>query len=852
MSPRTIQEFLCGVGAMLSSDQSSYGGSPVGEGSSSSRGLVDPTTPAAESDSNHASTSLPITWSPPYLRRRAVAGFLAVFAICSIAIETSLYISNSQQGLATSSSNLQYLWTYGPTAIFTLIGALWARVESEPVFALGLLVHVTQPVSLVQAIRNGDHHVAAITTISMLIGIINVISTGFIALSLTKVSHSDVPIIFLSKFANRSAVDLGGAGDLPYFMVDGLIRLNFTLPDGVTKQFTFPQIESDLAPTSEFRTTLDGFSADLECEPARTSIQVDKFVVLTGEHHYKYFNISIETIGSSTPCQVDVTNTYFFDFDSASIGKAASFGRFVSGGCGGSTDPDDQRIGLVYGTLRIDDFHEEGNWEPIVLQTTQSASLFYTMQFPISSPIQLHGTLHPFSAVNCENASAIDIEGLTEDITNEATVTTALILDSNFTYPVFTYENLAFPKFQLPPNSIEYSENQDDSNSTVTIEATVPALRPRFTCRLYNSTQISTNVTVDYQEPVDPYSITNKIDFYIAEEGCLSYLGTTYSTLYPPRNSTEYYFGSASASWQSWFAQCSDNLWIWGHMSMSPNPEVSSVSALGCNQTFEAVDVATTFFGTELRLDPSSRPVAQEHTAREWPYPICALDILGGVLLFIEEVVNISSAPTALSQFFTLLATSRYGVPITALGDPSQAQAVADKITFQQSIFGVQMLSSYYQFQANSTNGTLVRDVQHDNDTVVHNATAVSTRSRVVQDAVSTQALEAMLGAILLFSALGWFLMPNTNALPRVPTSIASVAALLADGNLFQFLPEGAESIGADGLFRAFPPGTSFRMGWGQVLDKAGNMVDRFAITAVPLPDKSADVLGVAIATKET
>jgi len=191
-----------------------------------------------------------------------------------------------------------------------------------------------------------------------------------------------------------------------------------------------------------------------------------------------------------------------------------------------------------------------------------------------------------------------------------------------------------------------------------------------------------------------------------------------------------------------------------------------------------------------------------------------------------------------MDPFFGLLATSRYAIPADMLGDAAKAQTVADAITFQHGIIRAQVLSWEQRLSANNTNATLAdtpENIQDSSDAIDYHGIIIdpNRRRRLVQDAAATRVLEAFLGATVLFSALGWLLMRKTNLLPRNSTCIASVAALLADGNLFQFLPKDAMHMKASQLAQAFPPGMIFRLGWGQVRTQSGVTVDRFMVCAV-------------------
>ena len=63
---------------------------------------------------------------------------------------------------------------------------------------------------------------------------------------------------------------------------------------------------------------------------------------------------------------------------------------------------------------------------------------------------------------------------------------------------------------------------------------------------------------------------------------------------------------------------------------------------------------------------------------------------------------------------------------------------------------------------------------------------------RVFQDKASPHILYALLALTPILSCWKWFLMRCSTVPASAPTSIASVAVLLADGNLFDFLPDDA------------------------------------------------------------
>ena len=65
------------------------------------------------------------------MEKETLFSLIVVFSVLIVSVEVLRYVSNNNYGLATSHQTLHYLWTYGPTAILTLIASFWSRVECQ-------------------------------------------------------------------------------------------------------------------------------------------------------------------------------------------------------------------------------------------------------------------------------------------------------------------------------------------------------------------------------------------------------------------------------------------------------------------------------------------------------------------------------------------------------------------------------------------------------------------------------------------------------------------------------------------------------------------------------------------------
>lgn len=227
----------------------------------------------------------------------------------------------------------------------------------------------------------------------------------------------------------------------------------------------------------------------------------------------------------------------------------------------------------------------------------------------------------------------------------------------------------------------------------------------------------------------------------------------------------------------------------------------------------------------DLSLDLSDAPEAIESTVR---------DIRGhGVLesfTALDSYGSLASLPIAndnvFDSFFQQLVTSRYAIPISAIGDPTQADVVMNAIRFQHGIIEAQFLSSNYRIDMNSLNATdnttqVLIPTLFDNSTSGGSARYSATvtypfgRSRVVQDPTATAVLEALLLSILILLILGWCLGSSEPVLARSPSSVASILGLLAGGDVLEHLYDGgSEPLCWDDVKSRLGEESKFYLGW--------------------------------------
>ena len=315
-----------------------------------------------------------LLWPPKYLRRSVIATFILIFAFLIVAIEALVIVSARNDGIATSRSELHYLWTYGPTAFLTLVAAFWSRVEyqsklvapwrnlmqqhsvdSEHTLLLDYISGL-QPLIIVKAFRNRDWMVLITCTVSILIKILIVISTGLVTLSWIKVHLNAQPIVLKDTFFNNDSRRLSETKLTSYYIMQGLISQNLSYPDGMSKDYAFQSTMTTLPDSAETRVTVDGLKNGLDCVPVDFGIPRGDFQVTFlagGGTTYKgNVNVSIASSGCNITNQ-PLAIPDWFNVYGASAGFIA---RFTETKCDGTEGDQGRRVLVMFGnmTLHVD------------------------------------------------------------------------------------------------------------------------------------------------------------------------------------------------------------------------------------------------------------------------------------------------------------------------------------------------------------------------------------------------------------------------------------------------------------------------------------------------------------------
>ncbi|KAK3312733.1 hypothetical protein B0H66DRAFT_379885 [Apodospora peruviana] len=216
---------------------------------------------------------------PFYLRRRVILLFAVAFACCIAAIETLFVISERRQGLVKSSDDLYYLWTFGPTAIMTIISILWARVEFQAMRYMPWLalsrgwtpIHKSLatdyfslfvPNAIYRSFKNRHYLVSVASLMSLGIKLVVVLSSGLFFLQPIQIKLVQPNMLLQSEFTTFDPED-----DFPTYVpdIDAAIHQLNTSVNGRTESFAYQLFSCSECGDKPFVAEVEGFYVDFKC-----------------------------------------------------------------------------------------------------------------------------------------------------------------------------------------------------------------------------------------------------------------------------------------------------------------------------------------------------------------------------------------------------------------------------------------------------------------------------------------------------------------------------------------------------------------------------------------------------------
>ncbi|PNS20469.1 hypothetical protein CAC42_5919 [Sphaceloma murrayae] len=226
-------------------------------------------------------------WTPVFLHRPVIFTFVVVALAILATAEVLNARSVRDQGIASARPNLHYLWTFGPTAILTILAALWNQLDYQmrrnaPLVKMSrsrllandsvLLDYLSpwDPQALILGINRKDWHVSLSILGSLVIRLLIVLSTGLFVLKYPAVP---IPISLLAT-DDFSFADLATNASYDVTIGNNALRppvYNTSYPDGTNAMYasqSFGTIAATVGANSTFEANARVFAADLDCEKA--------------------------------------------------------------------------------------------------------------------------------------------------------------------------------------------------------------------------------------------------------------------------------------------------------------------------------------------------------------------------------------------------------------------------------------------------------------------------------------------------------------------------------------------------------------------------------------------------------
>ncbi|KAK0625700.1 hypothetical protein DIS24_g10987, partial [Lasiodiplodia hormozganensis] len=345
-------------------------------------------------------------WTPFYLQRTTLLGFALVYVVLLVALVVLGAFDQKNQGLATSKSSRHYLWTYGPTAVLTIVAALWGQVEHRTkqmmpweILRKGpspaadtLLLDYVEPARLTSlwvSLKKAHWPVSIAIVGTLLLQLLTVVSTGLFQLQSEMMNHTGVALLYGDEFALEPSNNFA-VGAAPVLSAIALSNGNLSYPAGTSENIAFPALSlkhniSD-AQNLSISSTVDVFHAELGCEVVQDPQWNDDCFV--GSSFYGDCKSAMPKVSFNTSsCQIKDLEAGLISGTS----QAGVYGVAVTANC--TNAPSDNRL--------------------VIAMIRYGIGRNYTGEYPENSSPEL--SMEPAPILLCKPSYAIDSRDIVMD-----------------------------------------------------------------------------------------------------------------------------------------------------------------------------------------------------------------------------------------------------------------------------------------------------------------------------------------------------------------------------------------------------------------------------------------------------
>lgn len=457
---------------------------------------------------------------------------------------------------------------------------------------------------------------------------------------------------------------------------------------------------------------------------------------------------------------------------------------------------------------------------------------------------------------------------------NHAASMDSLIRYTGLNYSQWTWEGLAFPRYQQ--NEFPAEKFLGDAP----LVAKVQALRPGLMCSAVPATSRQITQVEDKQNPGSYVKLPYQNEYWTPIPGHIT-VGFNTTMKFSDYCDTPPTTNVSQASWMQYFSVPNDtssayigkgSVLVWNgkdiygdgavnthsssHASIEFDVEdhgcptfavtfgtiktvqtghdgdVSSwkfehdVATVVCHQTFEEVATEVTWQLPDFALDVSRPPKVDESSAHKLKSSSGSERFQIPVNAWLEGLTdpvynrtipgpnNSTSTNNDVDEFIDALVFGKGGVSVSEIAGEAHADRLRDVVTKAYQA---------YMAQAVSLNMRATEDISKRAASGIVGTMRIPGRRRLVQNAAPKIALQVLLGVMVLCLAVARPLVRVGNVLPHNPCTIAGMAALLADSSLAtdKVVPAGSEWLSDDGMQSArLFSGWTFALRWWDDAEK--------------------------------
>lgn len=231
---------------------------------------------------------------PIFLRRTTFAIFLLAFIVLAGVLGLLYALSVRYNGVSEVDTKLYYVWTYGPTAVFTILAVFWNQTEwrmmqwapwsvmfqhERPADQSILLDYLAiwNVWAMLLAARRKHFQVALAVLGSLLISGVMVVSTGLFAGDNVLMEY-DATLQLANRFDPPSNLNLTAIDKLPYNRALMTMHQNTTAPPGTRNSSVYElffdatvsrNITASFTPNTTYTTIVTILTSSIECEDAK-------------------------------------------------------------------------------------------------------------------------------------------------------------------------------------------------------------------------------------------------------------------------------------------------------------------------------------------------------------------------------------------------------------------------------------------------------------------------------------------------------------------------------------------------------------------------------------------------------